>query len=440
MPGRAIRAISLSPDGPWSPEAAGERNMRLVMQLRWLAVLGQLATILVVHYLLAITLPLVPMVAVLAWLVALNVVTRALMRWRAVGNLELMLALLLDVAALSAQLYMSGGATNPFVSLYLLQVVIGAVLLEPWSAWVMAAITSFAFGTLALFHRPLVLPPSLFGEAAGLQVFGGWINFVLAAILLVQFVTRIGRNLRARDAHLAEMRRRAEEEDHVVRIGLLASGAAHEISTPLASMSVILGDWKAEPAIAADPRLAGEVAEMQAEVGRCKDIVTGILYASGEVRGEAPARTMLRAFLTDIANAWDAIRPDLLTFEFRLAADLPIVADRTLAQVIGNVLDNAAEAQATRIRFIAERSGDALVLSVIDDGRGFDADILATLGAPYRTTKAKPGGGLGLFLAANVLRKLGGSVSAANDAAGGGAIVTLSIPLAAIALPTERAP
>ena len=127
---------------PYAPPAEGVgRNMLLLVQLRWLAVGGQLATILVVDGLLGIRLPLGPMASVLAALVLLNLVTLARRSRWSDTNLPLFAALVLDVAALTAQLYLSGGARNPFVSLYLLQVVIGAILLKVWSSWALVAMT-----------------------------------------------------------------------------------------------------------------------------------------------------------------------------------------------------------------------------------------------------------------------------------------------------------
>ncbi|NWM54803.1 sensor histidine kinase, partial [Escherichia coli] len=101
------------------------------------------------------------------------------------------------------------------------------------------------------------------------------ICFALIAVLLVLLITRIARNLREGDAERAAIRQRAAEEDHIVRMGLLASGAAHELGTPLSSLSVILGDWQRMPRIAADRDLAQDIADMQAEVARCKTIVSG---------------------------------------------------------------------------------------------------------------------------------------------------------------------
>ena len=111
--------------------------------------------------------------------------------------------------------------------------------------------------------------------------------------------------------------------------------------------------------------------------------------------------------------------------------DLPIVSESALKQVIFNVLDNAFEASPRWVGFSAALNGDMLVLSVRDVGAGFAPDVLAQIGKPYQSTKGRPGGGLGLFLAVNVVRKLGGRVVARNRKTGGAAVV-LELPLAAL--------
>jgi two-component system sensor histidine kinase RegB len=420
---------------PRASEDVGARNMVLLTQLRWLAIAGQLAAILGAWAWIGNALPIAPMLAILVALAGLNLLTLSLLRkgWT-VTNRQLFVALLMDWAALTTQLYLSGGTTNPFAPIGLLQVVLGAVLLEAWSSWALVALHSAAFGMLAAFHNPLRLPAAYASTLSPVHMLASWLNFVLVSVLLVLFVTRIGRNLRLRDTRLAELRQQAAEEDHIVRMGLLASGAAHELGTPLASMSVILGDWRRQPEL--DP-LGEEIGEMQAAVARCKEIVTGILYASGEARSEMVERTSLSAFVAKVAGDWDAQRPGMLTLGDRSGRAIAIVADRTLVQVLFNLLDNAAEAGANRIVLRAEIAGGELHLSVEDDGPGFPPAMLASLGKPYASTKDRRGAGLGLFLAVNVMRKLGGAVTAAN-AEGGGARVTLTIPLQALTLEDAR--
>lgn len=417
----------------------GRRNMRLLIQLRWIAVIGQLVTIVVVERSIGIELPILSLLVAIGTLVMVNLVSLLMLRRRAdVANAELLLALMFDVGALTWQLHQTGGLTNPFSSLFLLQVVLGAMLLRPWSSWAVAGVTSLCLGMLMLDYRPLAMPTRYSGTAFDLYVIGSLICFALIAVLLVLFVTRVNRNLRDRDATLAAVRQQAIEEEHIVRMGLLASGAAHELGTPLSSLSVILGDWQRSPQLANDGELAQDIADMQAEVARCKAIVTGILMSAGEARGLAPKITTVRHFLDEIvADVRSGRLSGTLDYQDRFGKDVTIVSDPALKQVIGNIIDNAAEVSPDWIGLSASREQDALLLEISDQGPGFTPEMLESFGQPYRSTKGRPGGGLGLFLLVNVLRKLGGRAQAHNREAGG-AVVTVSLPLAAIAVSEER--
>jgi two-component system sensor histidine kinase RegB len=429
-------------DAPWlslarrvtgGPDRTGARNMRQLVELRWLAVAGQLVTILIVGGPMRVPLPLVAMLSIVGAQALVNLASVPRMRQRTIGNLELFVALLFDIAALTAQLALSGGATNPFVSLFLLQVVLGAILLEAWAAWGVVAITSACFALLTVVYRPLRLPPTLELDAADLFTLGAWLCFGLIATLLMMFVTRITRNLRARDARLADLRQQATEEDHIVRMGMLASGAAHELGTPLASLSVALSDWRRMPVFQRHRDLQAEIAEMQGEVARCKAIVTGILQSAGEPRGEAPEVVSAHVFLDRVVAEWRATHAAIpLDYRREAVADVAIVADPALRQAIANVLDNAGEASPAGIELEASRADGELVVAVRDRGAGFAPGLLADFGKPYISTKGS-GHGVGLFLAVNVVRKLGGRAEAANRT-GGGAVVTLTLPLSTIGM------
>ncbi|MBJ7500751.1 MAG: HAMP domain-containing histidine kinase [Sphingopyxis sp.] len=415
---------------------AGRRNMTLLIQLRWLAVGGQLATIGIVSGPMGISLPRAPLLAAILVLIAINFASAALLRrGRGVTNAELTAALLFDVAALGWQLHHSGGLANPFASLFLLQVVIGAILLTPRSSWAIVVAALAALAALRVDPTPLVLPPPYAADPMKLYLQGSFVCFLLIAVLLVAFVTRISRNLRDSDAALAASRQRAAEEDHIVRMGLLASGAAHELGTPLSTLSVLIGDWKTEPRLANDREMQEDLADMDAAVQRCKAIVSGILMSAGEARGEAPQLTTMRAFLTDIVSGSRVLRrPGTVEFNDRFGADVAIVSDPALRQVIDNVMDNAAEVSPDWVGVTATRDGDMAVIEIADRGPGFSDEMLANFGQPYRSTKGRPGGGLGLFLLVNVLRKLGGGATVANRDAGG-ALVRITLPISAIARP-----
>ncbi len=417
---------------------AGHKNMLQLIELRWIAVIGQITTIAGAILIFDVRLPLVQMLEVLACLIAFNIASH--LRWhehRPVTNSELFLALLVDVASLTMQLYLSGGTTNPFAFLYLLQVILSAVLLEAWSTWTIVGITLACLAGLSVFAKPLALPFDHARGISSLYVQGMLICFTLNAALLVVFISRITNTLRGKAAQLADLRQRAAEEEHIVRMGLLASGAAHELGTPLATLSVILGDWKRMREFKANPDLLEEITEMETQLKRCKSIVSGILLSAGEARGESAARTTIRGFLDKLVDEWQRSRPVReFSYTNRIDHDLPVAFDSALKQMIDNVLDNALEASPDWVGVEAGVTDGTLALTVLDRGPGFAPAMLAQFGKPYQSSKGRPGGGLGLFLVVNVARTLGGTVQARNRPEGGAA-VTLTLPLSAIALDKE---
>jgi two-component system sensor histidine kinase RegB len=431
--------------GQTPDKLAGRNNLLQLIQLRWLAVAGQLVTILAVHFGLGVPLPLGEMLGLLAALALFNAVCwlRSVAAWR-VGEPELLAGLLVDLGVLSGQLFFAGGVTNPFIFLYLLQVAVASVLLRPRHAWTVVGLASLCFIALTQWHRPLQLPGLESAALSAPYVGGLLLCFLLNAALLVTFIVRIERNLRQRDARLADLRQRAAEEEHIVRMGLLASGAAHELGTPLATLSVILGDWSRMAPFAGEPELREEIEEMQRQLQRCKTIVSGILLSAGEARGEAPALTTLHAFLDELAAHWRQTRHAAagLHFDRSGVPDLPIISDFALRQMIDNVLDNALEAAphaAPRLvaRCIHDKESDELQLLVQDEGPGFAPAMLERFGKPYQSSKGRAGGGLGLFLALNVARALGGRIGARNRPEGG-AEVEITLPLAALEPPEEE--
>jgi two-component system, sensor histidine kinase RegB len=161
--------------------------------------------------------------------------------------------------------------------------------------------------------------------------------------------------------------------------------------------------------------------------------VSGILTSAGETRADAPVEMMLHDFLDAVVAGWQRTRGlAALDYVRDGVPDLPIISDTALRQMIDNVLDNALEAApGTPLRITASCVDGTLTLRVRDRGPGFPRDVLERFGTPYQTSKGKPGRGLGLFLAVNVARTLGGAIAAHNDP-DGGAEVVITLPLAAL--------
>ena len=225
-----------------APSLASAGNLlRDILALRVYGLVAQLLVIVLAVTVLHAQLMLRPLGLILALGMAFAGWTAYRLRrdWP-VTLLECFFQLLIDILLLTFLLYFSGGAANPFVSLYLLPIMIGATALPARLAWLLSVAGVLAYSALMAWYEPLVLPA---GSAAfHLHVLGMWLNFILSTVLITYFIGRMALGLRRRDAQLAKVREQRLRDEQIVAIGSLAAGAAHELSTPLATMNVIAGE------------------------------------------------------------------------------------------------------------------------------------------------------------------------------------------------------
>lgn len=411
-----------------SPQASAAINLRRLLAVRAITLGGLLITLWFAVVRLGMALPTGTLLLVLAVMTAVSLVTlRRLTRPWPVGDGELFAQLLADVAALTVVLYFSGGSTNPFVTLYLLPLAMTAAALPGARVWWMAGITVACYSALYVWHLPLPHAAHAHGAEFGIHVAGMWLGFVLSAGLIAAFAARMSATLRERDRMLAAMREAELRNERVLALGTLAAGAAHELGTPLATMAVLAKDI--DPGRGID---AGRLGILRAQIARCKEILSSLSAAAGQVRAEAGASRPLDAWLTDIVARWRTTRPGVAA-ALRLGGEgaAPrIVAEQTLAQAITNILNNAADASPQQVEIAGRWSGDELVLEIADRGPGLAPELAGQAGQPFLTTKSE-GLGLGLFLAYTTLSRLGGDVRLMNRD-GGGVLCRLTLPLAAL--------
>ena len=408
--------------------------LRRLAHLRWLALAGQAAAVAAARLLLGPGLPLGALAAVLAASAAFNACTL----WRArriaqPGAGEVLAQLAFDVLVLAALLYLTGGATNPFTMLFLVPIALSATFLPERHTWTLAALAAAAYALLLRWHVPL---PGVAGHgdrAFGLHVVGMWTGFVVTAALIAWFATRLGRSLRRRERELAAAREQALRDERLLAVATLAAGTAHELATPLNTAALLAGELE-EACAEHDPQAAALARELRAQLARCKATLADLSAAAGKAplgggRAE-PADAWLRSLVRAWARRRHAPEPPLALAGPRPAP--PVLADRTLEQAIGSILDNAADASPGEVEVTASwEDGERLRIEVRDRGPGLAGEARARAGRePW---SGKTGGlGLGLFLAHRVLERFGGRVRL-EDRPGGGLVTRLTLPLDAFA-------
>lgn len=342
--------------------------------------------------------------------------------------------LIFDVAALSVFLYFTGGATNPFAPLLLLPVVVAVATLRARRAWWIVVVAATAYTMLMFVHVPLHLHGDA-GSSFEVHVWGMWVGFLLAAALVASFVSQIGTTLRARDAEVARNREQELQTSQVLALGTLAAGTAHELGTPLATMSVVVSEL--QDAWRQDPGLAGELALLQDQIRRCKEILRRMSSSAGQAQAEQGRAVDVAAYLRELVDEWRRANPRHdVSMELQAGTPIPpLVVDHTLTQAIVNVLDNAARVSAKAPCVRAAWDAQALLLSVRDFGPGIPTEIAAELGRAVRSQPGPDMGlGLGVFLARTTIQRLGGTMQFL-EAEGGGCRTEIRLPLASLSVP-----
>jgi len=410
---------------------AGARNLRRLFVLRWSALAATTGVIALAHYGAGIELPVLALSIVLGCSAVLNAWTGWRLRSsQPVGDPELFLQLLADVAVLTGMLYFSGGWSNSFVTLFLLPLMITATLLPARYAWAMATVTFVCYTLLGFYYVPL--PHIHHGDSEfGLHVIGMWVSFALSAGVIAYFVVRMADSLRSRDRELAAARESALRDSQVLAMGTLAAGAAHQLGTPLATMAIVVRELQRSHG--ADPALGEDLRQLRQQIDHCKRILSDIATSAGEQRAEGGSSQPLDEYLARAIESWQALRPGV-TVHCTWNGPRPaprIVNELTLGQSLVSLLDNAADASPEGIEMMGSWTPQSLSLEIRDRGAGVPPEIARNAGRTAVSTKPD-GHGVGLLIATAAIERFGGTVTLANRA-GGGACTRLELPLERIA-------
>ncbi len=387
---------------------ASDEGMRWFVRVRWAAVLAE---VLVVGAATALdeVLPLVPMGALIAGQAISNAVMQPHPPTTQAGRT---LILTLDVAVLFALLALSGGPSNPFSALFFVQVTLAAVLLPRTATAFVWASAVVAYGAL------FAIRPATHHHGGGdfaVHLYGMFAAFALTSGLIAYFVHRLSvalRKTRLREAHARR----------VASLTTFAAGAAHELGTPLGTIALIASELSDQ----VDDAHREDLEVIRQQTARCRQILDSIHHKAGGVAGEGLSELSFEELADEIRIRIGPDRAARLDVSGEGDFEGPKLA---FLQVLENLVTNAFDASDQESR--VSLSFDAGSLRVRDRGTGMDAETLARVTEPYFTTKPEgQGTGLGLFVAAETISAVGGTLEL-ESTPNQGTTVTVHLPGAA---------
>jgi two-component system sensor histidine kinase RegB len=419
-----------------------ELRLETLVRLRWLAVAGQAATLLAVHFILDFSLPIWPALAIVALTALTNVALRARKPRRSrLDERQAASILAFDIAQLAVLLYLTGGLANPFSVLFLAPVLISATALSPRTTLILGILAVLLATVIAVVHYPLpwyanagYVPPDLF-------IVGMWTSVLVSVAFIGGYAFAVAKETRQLSAALAEAELVLAREQHLTALDGLAAAAAHELGTPLATIAIVVRELERD--VPGDSPYRDDLKLLREQSERCRSILRTLTSLGS---GDAPFDRM------PLSHVLEELVTPHRPFGTSIKIDLP--AERTKEPVIarnpailyglGNLVENAVDFANDGVTVAADWSADDVSIVITDDGPGFAPEVINRIGEPYVTVRGRrragepdsPGGlGLGFFIAKTLLERTGASLSFANRAfPESGAIVRIRWPRASLEL------
>lgn len=406
-------------------------SLRMLVLIRWVAVIGQAATLLVVRYGFGFTLPVGGALAVVSTSAALNLLAMWPRRTPArLGDREAAFYLAYDTLQLGMLLFLTGGLQNPFSILILAPVTVSATILSRSSVIGLSAVTVTVISLLALVHLPLPARGAPLAPQP-LYVLGVWTALVCATIFITGYVWSVAEEARRmRDAFAATQLALAREQ-RISAVGGLAAAAAHQLGSPLATIAVVakelVRDLPADSPYAEDARLLLSQSE------RCRTILADLSRQRDAEHGGDFDRLPFSA-LVEAAGAPHGGRGVRITYASGAGRDAeggpieePLAPQAPeIMHGLGNLIQNAAQFALNEVAVTISWSEETVAVDIVDDGPGFSQQVLARIGEPYisgRSGETQQHMGLGIFIAQSLLERTGARLSFANLPDGGAQVV-----------------
>src|ERR1700722_2561828 len=405
--------------------AGREVRLNTLVRLRWLAVIGQTTAVLVVYLGLDFELPIWACLAVIALAAWLNVALR--LRFRMTRRVEPERAawlLAFDIAELAILLFLTGGLENPFAFLFLGPVLLGATALPPRLALLLGGFAAACATVLIFVHYPLPWDSDEPLELPAIYTMGVWLSLLLALGFIGVYAWQLTEEARQLVNALAATELVLAGEQHLSQLDGLAAAAAHELGTPLSTITVVVREI--ERALEANSPYAEDIKLLREQAQRCRAILAKIT----ELPAGDPFDRMPIAALIE-----EAVAPHR-NFGIQIGVTLP--PDRSREPVgarnpgirygLGNLIENAVDFAHRRVELFADWSATEISISISDDGPGFAPEVVGRIGAPYVTHRRpeprEPDGdevaafglGLGFFIAKTLLERSGAKLSLTNQA------------------------
>ena len=398
---------------------------KTVVILRWIALIGQLITIYVVHFFLELNLPIILCSITIFCGGLTNIFIQFTFKKNQLSNIESTILLFYDVIQLAVLIYLTGGVTNPFVIFLVVPAIVSSTLLNLTSTFFLSFITIITLVLLTFNYFPLPSEGNIHFHVPDYYLYSIPTSLIIVLIFLNYFGFRFGHEARKRSEALNRLESVLAKEQELDSIGHQAAAAAHSLGTPLSTITVIAKELKKE--IKNNPKYSEDVDMILSEVKRCGDILKKL--SRREIVDDIYVSNIaLEDLLFEIKNSFEEISEKKIELYFdKKNKKTPIKRSPELTYGIRNFVGNAVKFCKKNVFINLTNNKDEIKIKITDDGPGFPNDVFQIIGEPYIASKIKKfknksGLGLGTFIGKTLLERKKAIIEFSNLEKGGASV------------------
>ena len=401
---------------------------KTVVILRWIALIGQLITIYIVHFFLNFNLPIILCSITIFCGGLTNIFIQFTFKKNQLSNIESTILLFYDVIQLSVLIYLTGGVTNPFVIFLVVPAIVSSTLLNLPSTFFLSFITSISLLLLTFNYFPLPSAGIVHFHVPDYYLFSIPTALIIVLIFLNYFGFRFGHEARKRSEALNRLESVLAKEQELDSIGHQAAAAAHSLGTPLSTITVIAKELKKE--VSNNPKYSEDIETILTEVKRCGNILKKL--SKREIVDDIYVSNIsLEDLLFEIKNSFEeSSKKNIELYLNKKNKKTPIRRSPELTYGIRNFVGNAVKFSKNKVLINLINEKDEIKIKIVDDGPGFPSDVFNIIGEPYIASKSKKfktkaGLGLGTFIGKTLLERKKANIEFIN-AENGGATVEIT--------------
>ncbi len=386
-----------------------------LIKIRWIAIFGQLLAILFVAFVLKIQIPFLYAFVIILISITINFYSYFEERInKSISNTKAFFYLLFDTLQLGILLFLTGGIINPFSILILAPVITSASYLPALLTVILSLISIIIIIILSFYFIPIDLGKEFI--LTEIYTFGLVSSLIITVIFIAIYAYLFASSSRKISNALSISKLQILNQKKMSEVGSLSAAAAHELSTPLNTIYLILNDLLKDKKLNEDQNIIKDIKLLKSQADRCREILQKLSKNPLKLKDKFLNKVKFSDLIKINFEKFNNNKK--LIISKNIQSDEPEITFKDeIMYALGNIIQNGILYAYKTVSIELFYSDKSILIKVSDDGPGFSKDILDKLGEPY-ISKNSNGMGLGIFIAKNLIENMGGNIKFYNSKLG----------------------